>query len=65
VRGDNDLDARRPGGGQQLPDVLAQADGLGHFPQARIDLAVRVSLLSDRRHSCTVVTEQQVRVREV
>jgi len=35
VRGDNDLDARRPRGGQQLPDVLAQADRLGDFPQPR------------------------------
>jgi hypothetical protein len=40
VRGDDDLDARRPDRGEQVADVLVQADGFGHFSQPRIDLAV-------------------------
>jgi hypothetical protein len=39
VRGDDDLEAGRPDGREQLPDVLAQADGFGDFPQPRVDLA--------------------------
>jgi hypothetical protein len=34
------LEARRPAGREQLPDVLAQADGFGDFPQPGVDLAV-------------------------
>jgi hypothetical protein len=40
VRGDNHLDAGCPDGGEQLANVLAQADGFGDLPQSRIDLAI-------------------------
>jgi hypothetical protein len=40
VRGDDDPEAGRPDGDEQLPDVLAQADRFGDLPQPRVDLAV-------------------------
>jgi Helix-turn-helix domain len=40
VRGYDDLDSPGAGGGQQLADVLVQADALGGVLKPRIDLAV-------------------------
>ena len=40
VRGDDHLDASGPRAGQQLADVLMQANGFGDLPQPRVDQAV-------------------------